>query len=62
MHSVSFILMAMCSPSRFQATVSLVRAVGVPLWLAAHNQREAATIENSTSAMPVTTCGALRIK
>jgi len=36
--------------------------VGVPRWLAAHNQREAATIENSTSAMPVATCVALRIK
>jgi hypothetical protein len=33
-----------------------------PRWPAAHNQREAASVENPTSALPVTTCEAMRIK
>ena len=37
-------------------------ATGVPRWPAAHNQRKAAAVENSTSATPAAICGAMRIK
>jgi hypothetical protein len=63
MHSVSFV---------FDGSVFTIMFSGYSLaWHvpqvfrdgpAAHNQREAATVENSTSATPVTTCGAMRIK
>jgi hypothetical protein len=63
MHSVSFI---------FDGNVFTIMFSGyslawhVPRVLrdapAAHNQREAATVENSTSAPPAAICGAMRIK
>ena len=41
---------------------SLARATGDLRRSAAHNQREAANVENSTNAPLATTCAAMRIK
>ena len=55
-------LMAMCSPSRFQVLFSVRRATGFSAMAGpAQPTREAATVENSTSAPPVTIFGAMRI-
>jgi hypothetical protein len=41
---------------------NLARATCSAMAATAHNQREAATDESSTSALPATTCGAMRIR
>lgn len=52
--------MATCSPSCFRVLLSLARTTEARRWQAAPIQREAANIENSTTASPVITCGAIQ--
>jgi len=63
MHSVSFVFDGKVFTIMFSGySFSLARATGTPRRPAAHNHREAATVEDSTSAPPATGYGAMPIK